>query len=274
MIHEVAYAKLNLALHVRERLPDGYHRIETIFAFCEDGDVLIGQESDRLTLDLTGPFARELAAEPDNLVLRAAATLGARVALSLDKKLPIASGLGGGSADAAAALRLIARMRGLANEDVFGFSAALGADVPACFFSQAARGDGRGDELQPLEEDLAGTPVLLVNPRRPLSTSAVFGGWDGIDRGPLDGWRDGRNDLEAPAIALVPEIRRGARCALRRRLRAHVGLGRDLLRPVRIRCRTRPRRCRNRRRPTQAGGCPKPGFADPAFPIRHRLLPR
>ena len=72
VIHEIAYAKINLALHVRERLPDGYHRIETIFAFCEDGDVLIGRESDRLTLDITGPFARELAAEPDNLVLRAA----------------------------------------------------------------------------------------------------------------------------------------------------------------------------------------------------------
>ena len=82
VIHEIAYAKLNLALHVRERLPDGYHRIETVFAFCEDGDVLTARESDRLTLALTGPFARELAAEPDNLVLRAArAMLGARVGL-------------------------------------------------------------------------------------------------------------------------------------------------------------------------------------------------
>ncbi|HST37265.1 MAG TPA: 4-(cytidine 5'-diphospho)-2-C-methyl-D-erythritol kinase [Allosphingosinicella sp.] len=206
MIHETAYAKLNLALHVRERLGDGYHRIETVFAFCEDGDVLIGRESDRLTLDLTGPFARELAAEPDNLVLRAAAMVGARVAFSLDKKLPLAAGLGGGSADAAAALRLIARMRGLVYEDVFGFAAPLGADVPACFFSQAARGAGRGDALTPLDEDLAGTPVLLVNPRRPLSTAAVFGGWDGTDRGPLGDWRDGRNDLEASAVALAPEI--------------------------------------------------------------------
>lgn len=206
MIHEVAHAKLNLALHVRERLPDGYHRIETIFAFCEDGDVLIGQESDRLTLDLTGPFARELAAEPDNLVLRAAAMLGARAAFSLDKKLPLASGLGGGSADAAAALRLIARMRGIAYEDVFPFAAGLGADVPACFFSQSARGEGRGDALEPLDEDLGGMPVLLVNPRRPLSTAAVFAGWGGNDRGPLGDWRDGRNDLQAAAIALVPEI--------------------------------------------------------------------
>ncbi|HYJ53342.1 MAG TPA: 4-(cytidine 5'-diphospho)-2-C-methyl-D-erythritol kinase [Allosphingosinicella sp.] len=206
-MQETAYAKLNLALHVRGREADGYHRIETVFAFCEDGDVLFGRESERPALELSGPFARELSAEPDNLVLRAAAMLGAHVAFSLDKRLPIASGLGGGSADAAAALRLIARMRGLAYEDVFGFAAAIGADVPACFFSQSARGEGRGDALEPLDEDLAGTPVLLVNPRRPLSTAAVFAAWDGQDRGPLADWRDGRNDLEAAAIALVPEIR-------------------------------------------------------------------
>jgi 4-diphosphocytidyl-2-C-methyl-D-erythritol kinase len=207
VIQETAYAKINLALHVRGREADGYHRIETIFAFCEDGDVLFGRESERATLDLTGPFARQLAAEPDNLVLRAAAMLGAKAAFSLDKRLPLASGLGGGSADAAAALRLIARMRDLAHEDVFGVAAALGADVPACFFSQSARGEGRGDDLEPLDEDLAGIPVLLVNPRRPLSTAAVFAGWDGEDRGALGDWRDGRNDLEAAAIALVPEVR-------------------------------------------------------------------
>ena len=207
MIQETAYAKINLALHVRERMADGYHRIETVFAFCEEGDLLSARESERRTLFLSGPFARDLSAETDNLVLRAATLLGAKVAFSLDKRLPIASGLGGGSADAAAALRLIARMRGLAYEDVFPVAATLGADVPACFFSQAARGEGRGDELEPLEEDLAGTPVLLVNPRRMLSTAAVFSGWDGQDRGPLGDWRDSRNDLENPAIALVPEIR-------------------------------------------------------------------
>jgi 4-diphosphocytidyl-2-C-methyl-D-erythritol kinase len=205
-MQEIAHAKLNLALHVRAREADGYHRIETVFAFCEDGDVLFGRESDEASLELTGPFARALSAEPDNLVLRAAAMLGARVAFALDKRLPIASGLGGGSADAAAALRLIARMRGVAYEDVFGVAAALGADVPACFFSQSARGEGRGDELEPLDEDLAGTPVLLVNPRRPLSTASVFAAWDGQDRGALGDWRRGRNDLEAAAVALVPEI--------------------------------------------------------------------
>jgi 4-diphosphocytidyl-2-C-methyl-D-erythritol kinase len=79
--------------------------------------------------------------------------------------------------------------------------------VPACLLSLPARGEGAGDKLEPVElSGLSGKPVLLVNPRVPLSTAAVFAGWDGQDRGPLDDWRDGRNDLEAPAIALVPQI--------------------------------------------------------------------
>jgi len=197
VIRETAYAKLNLALHVRERLSDGYHRIETIFAFCEDGDLVTARESDALSLEMTGPFAGGLIGA-DNLVLKAARALGIKAALSLDKRLPVAAGLGGGSADAAALLRMFGGTAALA--------ATLGADVPACFFSTIARGDGRGDVLEAIEEELAGQPVLLVNPCRPLSTAAVFAGWDGEDRGPLGDWRDGRNDLEAPAIALVPEI--------------------------------------------------------------------
>jgi 4-diphosphocytidyl-2-C-methyl-D-erythritol kinase len=198
-MQEVAYAKLNLALHVRAREADGYHRIETIFAFCEDGDVLNAREADALTLELTGPFAGALAGEPDNLVLRAARALGVSAALTLDKRLPVAAGLGGGSADAAALLRLFGGGQEIARS--------LGADVPACLESRTARGEGRGDEIAPVEiEGLAGTPVLLVNPAIPLSTAAVFAAWDGIDRGPLERWEDGRNDLEAPAIRLVPAI--------------------------------------------------------------------
>lgn len=199
MIREVAYAKLNLALHVRQRLSDGYHRIETIFAFCEDGDVLTASPADALSLEVTGPFAEALAGEADNLALKAARALGVTAALSLDKRLPVAAGLGGGSADAAAVLRMFGGSAALA--------ATLGADVPACLLSRTARGESRGDAIEPVEIDgLAGTPVLLVNPRRPLSTAAVFGAWDGEDRGPLGDWRDGRNDLEAPAISLVAEI--------------------------------------------------------------------
>src|SRR5690349_3203750 len=101
-MREIAYAKLNLALHVRAREADGYHRVETIFAFCEDGDVVSAELADELSLTVTGPFANALAGEDDNLVLRAARRVGAKAALGLDKRLPVAAGLGGGSADAAA----------------------------------------------------------------------------------------------------------------------------------------------------------------------------
>jgi 4-diphosphocytidyl-2-C-methyl-D-erythritol kinase len=199
-MRETAFAKLNLALHVRARQSDGYHRIETIFAFCEDGDLLGAAPAEALSLTVTGPFAADLAGERDNLVLKAARALGANAALTLDKRLPVAAGLGGGSADAAAALRL------LGNVGLEEIARALGADVPACLVSLTARGEGKGDRIEPIELGLSGTPVLLVNPGVPLATAAVFKAWDGIDRGPLGDWRAGRNDLQAPAGRLVPEI--------------------------------------------------------------------
>jgi 4-diphosphocytidyl-2-C-methyl-D-erythritol kinase len=198
-MQETAYAKINLALHVRSRQPDGYHRIETIFAFCEDGDVLSATEADALSLDVIGPFAGALEGESDNLVLQAARALGRTAVFTLDKRLPVAAGLGGGSADAAAALRMLG-----GGADV---AARLGADVPACLWSRTARGTGKGDEIEPVEiAGLRGTSVLLVNPLIPLSTAAVFRAWDGVDRGPLGDWKEGRNDLQAAAIRLVPEI--------------------------------------------------------------------
>ena len=201
-MRETAYAKINLALHVRARRDDGYHDIETLFAFCEDGDLLTVEESDTLSLRIIGPFAADLAAQRDNIVLKAARALGAKAALTLDKRLPVAAGLGGGSADAAAALRLLG-----GGGDVEAIAAPLGADVPACLASRTARGTGRGDRVEPIgSEGLSGASVLLVNPRIPLATAAVFAMWDGEDRGPLRDWRDGRNDLEPAAIALVPEI--------------------------------------------------------------------
>jgi 4-diphosphocytidyl-2-C-methyl-D-erythritol kinase len=203
-MRETAYAKLNLALHVRAREADGYHRLETLFAFCEDGDVLTVAPGEGLSLTVTGPFADALAGEVDNLVLRAARALGVTdTALTLEKNLPVASGIGGGSADAAAALRLLGGERG----DLVEIAASLGADVPACLASRTARGEARGEQLTLVgDAALAGTPVLLVNPRVALSTAQVFAAWDGADRGPLGDWREGRNDLEAPARRLVPEI--------------------------------------------------------------------
>ena len=203
-MRETAHAKLNLALHVRGREPDGYHRIETLFAFCEDGDELTAAPAEWLSLRVTGPFAAALEDEADNLVLKAARALGVTDrALTLDKRLPVASGIGGGSADAAAALRLL----GAGRADLEEIAARLGADVPACLLSRTARGEDRGDRLVPVEApDLAGMSVLLVNPRVPLSTAAVFAAWDGVDRGPLGDWHEGRNDLEPAARRLVPEI--------------------------------------------------------------------
>jgi 4-diphosphocytidyl-2-C-methyl-D-erythritol kinase len=211
---EIAPAKVNLALHVRGKLPDGRHAIETIFAFCIDGDRLSAEPSDELELSITGPFAEALFdSEDENLVIRAAIELAAKAAvpckaaLRLDKRLPVAAGLGGGSADAAAALRLLTAMWGIDPEHASAVAPRLGADVPACLLSMTSRGHGAGDRLQLFDDPtIAGTPVLLVNPVVALSTREVFGRWDGVDHGALGDWRGGRNDLEGPAIELVPEI--------------------------------------------------------------------
>ncbi len=220
-IVETAPAKINLALHVRRRRSDGYHELETLFAFCRDGDVVTVERAAATTLTLTGPFAGLLAGESqdDNLVMRAVRAFKARFgvadhyAITLDKHLPVASGIGGGSADAAATLRALARLHGIAPDhvDLFGIAGELGADVPACLLGRTARGEGKGDALQ-VVEPLGERPVLLVNPGVGVSTAAVFGRWDGVDRGPLGQGEvmavaaAGRNDLEPPARAIAPEI--------------------------------------------------------------------
>ena len=209
---EPAPAKLNLALHVRGKLPDGRHRIETIFAFCTDGDRVAATAGDDLTLRVTGPFADELGAGDDNLVHRAARALRERAgtkqgaSLLLTKNLPVASGLGGGSADAAAALRLLTRLWGVDPAHATAVAPSIGSDVPACLLSMTAQGEGVGDELQLIDAGVSGVPVLLVNPRIELSTAEVFARWNGEDHGPLGDWRAGRNDLEVPAVAMVPLI--------------------------------------------------------------------
>jgi 4-diphosphocytidyl-2-C-methyl-D-erythritol kinase len=211
-ISEPAPAKLNLALHVRGKLPDGRHALETVFAFCTEGDRLEAEAADELDLETIGPFAEGLSDE-NNLVLRAAkalrdeASVAAGARLRLTKKLPIASGIGGGSADAAAALRLLTRLWNIDPRHAVDIAPTLGSDVPACLLSLTARGTEAGDRLELLQDPTtSGTPVLLVNPGVALSTRDVFSAWDGVDPGPLGAWRDGRNDLEWPARQLVPAI--------------------------------------------------------------------
>ena len=217
MISEIAYAKINLALHVRARRADGYHLLESLFAFADDGDRIEVEPASELSLRLTGPFAPGLEGDGDNLALRAARAMQSRfgvdagAAIRLDKRLPVAAGLGGGSADAAAVARALARLWGLdaGEAELIEAVGPLGADVAVCVASRTVIGRGIGDEMTPWQraDDWSGAPVLLVNPGLACPTGPVFRQWDGIDRGPLGdaptGWR---NDLEVGALALVPQI--------------------------------------------------------------------
>lgn len=220
---ETAYAKINLALHVRARRDDGYHALESIFAFAEDGDELSAQPRDdgAITLLIDGPFAAGLDVGGDNLVMRAARALDAYLggghgaALRLTKNLPVASGIGGGSADAAATLRLLCRLWGVtpSAEALSAIALSLGSDVPACLASRTSFVGGRGEEIADIHiAGLDGAPLLLVNPGIALSTGPVFAGWDREDRGGLlaDSIESlvssGRNDLESSALSLAPVI--------------------------------------------------------------------
>ncbi len=212
-MRETAYAKINLALHVRRRREDGYHELETLFAFVDAGDVLSATTAAADSVTTLGEFAGGLDDPFDNLVAKALAVLPRPqgLAVTLEKNLPVAAGLGGGSADAGAVFRIVEALEGLP-DDWQARAAKLGADVPACILSRTHIGLGTGTEQEAVVDDLAGTPVLLVNPRVPLSTGPVFKAWDGKDRGPLPEGpasqiaREGRNDLEPPATALCPVI--------------------------------------------------------------------
>lgn len=214
---EPAPAKVNLALHLRRRLADGYHELETIFAFTEFGDTLHAAPADALSLSVEGAFAGAAGQGADNLVLRAASALqaasgaGQGAALRLEKGIPVAAGLGGGSADAAAALRLLNRMWGLDWPMVRleHLAASLGADVAACVRMRTCFGARRGELLSPWPVAFTGTPVLLINPGVAVPTGPVFQAWDQIDRGgimstmPLDALR---NDMTTAAVGIAPVI--------------------------------------------------------------------
>lgn len=223
-LHEFGRAKVNLFLHVVGRRDDGYHLLDSLAVFPDIGDSLRGAPDDGLSLTVTGPFAAALAGEADNLVLRAARLLAARgvaggARLVLEKNLPVASGVGGGSADAAAALRLLARLWRVAVPDDLALD--LGADVPVCLAQLPARMGGVGEALS-AAPGLPEFGMVLANPGAAVATPAVFraraasgAGFSAAAALPAV-WRDAgamardladtANDLQAAAVALCPVI--------------------------------------------------------------------
>jgi len=221
---ETAPAKVNLFLHVTARRADGYHLLDSLAVFGPAADHLSATPDEALSLTLSGPFGGALSAEPDNLVLRAARALaagrplGAR--LHLEKHLPVASGIGGGSADAAAALRLLNRLwgTGLDEAALAELALPLGADIPVCIASRPARMQGVGEVIS-AAPTLPGFGMTLVNPGVPVATPDVFRARQGGFSPPAilpERWPSAAhmaedlallsNDLEAPALSLCPVI--------------------------------------------------------------------
>ncbi len=227
----LAPAKINLFLHVGLPGADGFHPICSLMVFADIGDRLSLAPSDRFEMELAGPFGGGLSGGEDNLVLRAARALSGHLGggvppmrLRLDKQLPVAAGLGGGSSDAGAALRLLrqAWAPDLPDRDLETVAASLGSDGAACLWARTVLAEGRGEVLSPAPR----LPVLhavLVNPGCAVSTPQVYRQFDALDEGPralqpdlpmvfseLDDLVEAlgglRNDLEAPAIALAPEV--------------------------------------------------------------------
>jgi 4-diphosphocytidyl-2-C-methyl-D-erythritol kinase len=222
----LAPAKVNLWLNVVGRRADGYHLLDSLIAFTDLADEIEASPSDRLVLSVDGPFAAALAGEADNLVLKAARLLAGRagiapkVALRLTKHIPVAAGLGGGSADTAAALRTLVDLWRVAMpvEELFDLAARLGADIPMCLAGRAALASGIGERLAPAPA-LPPCAILLVNPGTALLTGEVFARRQGAfssSRPLLRQWTDARsfaamlaergNDLTDSAVALRPVI--------------------------------------------------------------------
>jgi 4-diphosphocytidyl-2-C-methyl-D-erythritol kinase len=218
-----AAAKINLFLHVGDKRADGFHELESLVVFADAGDALVFAPADELSLTLSGPFARGLEAENDNLVLRAARALAPRrgAAITLTKSLPVASGIGGGSADAAAALRGLNDLwvLGKSVDELRVLAETLGSDVPVCVESRPAWMEGRGERVTPAR-GVSAMAMVLVNPGVAVPTAAVFRalktrrGVSTVDQ-TVD-MRDARtliaflrttgNDLEAPAREVAPAI--------------------------------------------------------------------
>ena len=228
-VTQIAPAKINLALHVTRRREDGYHDLESLVVFADVADEITAVPADVDSLTIVGPFAQGLNAGPSNLVSRAVSAFRLRwpdavargLALQLTKNLPVAAGIGGGSADAAAALRLMVSQsqQPIPVSELSDMAALLGADVPACLVSSPLVARGVGELLEPLPE-FPPLHVVLVNPMIPLATAEVFRRLRAHDNYPLPAlpspltrpaqigiWlAETRNDLQPPAVKLVPAI--------------------------------------------------------------------
>lgn len=217
MSRTFAPAKINLSLHVTGQRGDGYHLLDSLVVFADVGDRVRVMPAEETTLEVTGPMAQGVPTDATNLVVRAARLFDLPVAISLDKHLPTAAGIGGGSSDAAATLYAMADLTG--SNTIPEGATDLGADVRVCLMRQAARMRGIGEDVQPVE----GMPELhavLANPGVGVSTQAVFAALTDKNGLPMPKriprWRAGwsaidwiakqRNDLEAPAIAVAPVI--------------------------------------------------------------------
>ncbi|HEY0052449.1 MAG TPA: 4-(cytidine 5'-diphospho)-2-C-methyl-D-erythritol kinase [Caulobacteraceae bacterium] len=218
-----APAKVNLCLHVGPVEADGYHPVSSLAVFADVGDVLTATPAAQSSLRIDGPFAQGLSTGADNLVLRALDAVGASAMdLRLDKRLPVASGLGGGTSDAGAALRLAQRLDPrLTDADLERAAASLGADGPLCLWRRPALAEGRGERLTPAPA-LPLLHAVLVNPGAACATGAVYAAFDEggpcrlepvrlpsafADFGALIAFLAGmRNDLEAPARRLQPAV--------------------------------------------------------------------
>ena len=223
MRSQAAPAKLNLALHLTGKRADGYHLLESLVVFTELADLLSAEHAEALSLEVTGEFASEAGDVENNLVLRAAQLLQAHTgyaggaAMKLEKRVPVGGGLGGGSADAAAALRVLNNLwqLGLSEAQLMALASQLGADVAVCVAGKPALMRGVGDEVMPLAHPIPPFTAVLAHPRIPLLTAQVYAMVDEIRGGamaepPADGWLDAvqvmRNDLQRPAIALSPIV--------------------------------------------------------------------
>lgn len=225
-IVQPAPAKLNLTLHLTGKRADGYHQLDSLVAFADLHDTITVRPADEISLSVEGPFAPALADQPDNLVLKAARALAAAAnvpdgaAIGLEKNLPVAGGIGGGSADAAAALRALAMLWkiDLGGPEYAGLAMGLGADVPVCLAGRTAYMSGAGERLDPAPS-LPPAALVLANPMRKLATKAVFEAFDGaftaadrFERAPADAAElaellaTRRNDLTQAARRCLPEI--------------------------------------------------------------------